>query len=52
MARGDWRTRAEVESTMTADAEAFHVTTELDAYEADARVFARAWAFRFPRDLV
>ncbi|MGH3006158.1 MAG: CocE/NonD family hydrolase [Gaiellaceae bacterium] len=52
MSRGAWRTRAEVESTMTADAEAFHVTTELDAYEGDARVFARAWAFRFPRDLV
>jgi putative CocE/NonD family hydrolase len=52
MSRGDWRTRAEVESTMTADAEFFHVTTALDAYEGDTRVFARAWTFRFPRDHV
>ncbi len=35
---------------MTADADAFHVTATLDAYEGDTRVFARAWALRFPRD--
>jgi putative CocE/NonD family hydrolase len=52
MARGDWRTRAEVTSTMTGDAESFHVTTVLEAYEGGTRVFARTWAFRFPRDLV
>jgi uncharacterized protein len=52
MARGGWRTRAEVASTMTSDADAFHVTTALDAYEGDTRVFARTWAFRFPRDHV
>jgi uncharacterized protein len=52
VARGDWRTRAEVEAGMTCDAEAFHVTSQLDAYEGDSRVFTRTWAFRFPRDLV
>ena len=52
MSRGAWRTRAEVESTMTGDAESFHVTTALDVYEGEARVFARTWTFRFPRDLV
>jgi uncharacterized protein len=52
MRRGEWRTRAEVESTMTADRDSFHVTTALDAYEGDTRVFARAWTFRFPRDHV
>ncbi|MGH3030182.1 MAG: CocE/NonD family hydrolase [Gaiellaceae bacterium] len=52
MSRGAWRTRAEVKSTMTGDAESFHVTTALDAYEGDTRVFARTWTFRFPRDLV
>jgi hypothetical protein len=52
MARGDWRTRAEVTSTMTGDADSFHVTTVLEAYEGETRVFARTWAFRFPRDLV
>ena len=52
MARGDWRTRAEVEAAMTCDAEAFHVTTALDAYEGDDKVFSRTWTFRFPRDHV
>ena len=52
MARGDWRSRAEVEAAMTCDAEAFHVTTRLDAYEGDSRVFTRTWTFRFPRDFV
>jgi predicted acyl esterase len=50
MARDDWSTRAEVTSTMTADAEAFHVTSALDAYEGATRVFARTWSWRFPRD--
>jgi putative CocE/NonD family hydrolase len=50
MARGDWSTRAEVASTMSADAEAFHVTSSLDAYEGATRVFARTWSWRFPRD--
>lgn len=52
MARGSWRTRAEVESSMTADEERFLVTTALDAYEGETRVFARTWTFTFPRDLV
>ena len=52
MAREGWAARAEVESTMTADAEAFHVTSSLDAYEGETRVFARTWSWRFPRDCV
>jgi hypothetical protein len=52
MGRGEWSTRAEVTSTMTADAEAFNVTSALDAYEGATRVFARTWSWRFPRDHV
>lgn len=52
MSRGDWRARAEVTSTMTADASSFQVTTALDAYEDGTRIFARTWTFRFPRDHV
>jgi hypothetical protein len=37
---------------MTCDAEAFHVTSALDVYEGDEKVFARTWTFRFPRDHV
>jgi uncharacterized protein len=50
--RDDWRTRVETSSSMTADVAAFRVTNALDAYEGDARVFAKTWAFSVPRDLV
>jgi putative CocE/NonD family hydrolase len=52
IARGDWSGRAEVSATMRSDAEAFHVTSELIAYEGDEQVFARRWEHRFPRDNV
>jgi hypothetical protein len=42
--------RSEVTSAMTSDAEAFHVTTMLEVYERNARIFARTWTHRFPRD--
>jgi hypothetical protein len=50
--RGSWRTRVEVESTMTADAETFRVTNSVHAYEGEMRVFARTSDFSTPRDLV
>jgi putative CocE/NonD family hydrolase len=50
--RESWQTRVETQSTMTADAESFRVTNSLDAYEGQARVFARTWHFSTPRDLV
>ena len=52
IARGDWSGHAQVTGTMRSDAEAFHVTSELTAYERDKRVFARRWEHRFPRDNV
>jgi len=52
MTRGDWRMRSEVTSAMTSDVEAFHVTTMLEVYERNARIFARTWTHRFPRDHV
>lgn len=50
MARGDWSMCSEVTSSMTADAEAFHVVTELEVHEGAQQVFARTWTHRFPRD--
>jgi uncharacterized protein len=52
IARGDWRTRIEAVSTMSADRDAFIVTNELDAFERDRRIFGRTWHARVPRDLV
>ena len=52
IARGDWRTRIEAVSTMSADRDAFIVTNELDAFEGDRRIFGRTWHARVPRDLV
>lgn len=50
--RGDWQTRVETSSVMSADAETFYVTNLLDAYEGNTRVFTKTWTFRVPRDLV
>ena len=36
---------------MTGDADSFCVTNSLEAYEGEARVFARTWHFSVPRDL-
>jgi putative CocE/NonD family hydrolase len=52
IARGAWSGRAEVTASMRADAEAFHVTSELTAYESGEPVFARRWEHDFPRDHV
>jgi putative CocE/NonD family hydrolase len=50
--RGDWRTRVETDSRMTADAEVFRVTNVLVAFEGETRIFTKTWHFSVPRDLV
>jgi hypothetical protein len=50
--RGDWRVRIETESLLTADATHFHLSSHLDGYEADTRVFTKSWTSAIPRDLV
>ena len=52
VARGAWRTRVEATSTMTASGGAFLVTTQVEAYEGETRVFARSTERSIPRDLV
>jgi uncharacterized protein len=52
LSRGNWRTRLETESTMTSTADDFLVTTVLQAFESNHRVFARTWSFTIPRELV
>lgn len=48
--RGDWRTRVETASTMSATADDYHVTNTLEAYEGATRVFAKTWHAVIPRD--
>jgi uncharacterized protein len=50
LGRGDWSVRLEADATMTADADAFHVTHQLRAYEGEVPAYAGAWSFRLPRD--
>jgi putative CocE/NonD family hydrolase len=52
LARGDWRTRIETSSALTADASCFLLTDAIDAYEGERRVFAKRWSTAIPRDLV
>jgi hypothetical protein len=47
--RHDWQVRIETSSTMTADADSFLLTTVLDAYEGDIRVFSKTWHRSIPR---
>jgi hypothetical protein len=48
--RGDWRPRIRVDTRMSCDAERFIVTTALDAYDGEVRVFARQYTHEVPRD--
>lgn len=50
IARGDWHTRVETRTTLSASAEAFLVTNTLEGYERDVRVFAKSWQRSVPRD--
>jgi putative CocE/NonD family hydrolase len=50
LARPGWNTRVRATGTMTSDAERFIVTTALEAFEDNSRVFARTYTFEFPRD--
>jgi predicted acyl esterase len=52
LSRGDWQIRVETSSTLSADAESFHVTNTLDAYEGSTRVHAGTRSFTIPRDCV
>ncbi len=50
LGRGEWRTRVKTASTLSADAERFHVTNAIDAFEGTTRVFAKAWSRSIERD--
>jgi uncharacterized protein len=52
LSRGDWQIRVETSSTLSADADSFHITNTLDAYEGGTRVHAGARTLTIPRDLV
>ena len=48
--RGGWQTRAAATGTMTATREAFQVTSTLEVFENEQRIFAKTWDFQIPRD--
>jgi putative CocE/NonD family hydrolase len=50
LGRGDWRTRVDTRSEMTATRTEFLVEQRLDAYEGDELIRSRSWSLRFPRD--
>jgi putative CocE/NonD family hydrolase len=51
ISRGDWQTRLAVESSMHADATAFHLEDRLDAFEGEELVCSRRWTVSVARDL-
>ncbi|TQV75789.1 CocE/NonD family hydrolase [Denitrobaculum tricleocarpae] len=50
--RGDWSTRTETTTRLTADATHFHLTAKLEAYEGEALVFEREWTRKIRRDFM
>ena len=48
--RPSWSTRVRATGTMTSTCDRFIVTTTLEAFEGNARVFARNYTYEFPRD--
>ena len=48
--RADWRVRWQATSTMTADAECFHVAVSVSASANDETVFERSYAYDIARD--
>jgi len=50
--RGDWQTRVEASGTMSATSDNFHVTSKLEVFEGEQRIFFRNWDFQVPRNLV
>jgi uncharacterized protein len=50
--REDWEVSLDVTAVMTADADNFHVSSTLDAFEGDARVHSATQSKTIPRDHV
>lgn len=50
--RKDWVARTETFTRMTADADAFHLTTRLEAYEGEVLIFSKDYQDTIPRDLL
>jgi putative CocE/NonD family hydrolase len=50
LGREGWRSRVETVSRLQADAECWHITNQLEVYEAEHPVFVCTWSARIPRD--
>lgn len=50
--RGDWTTRIETHTRLTASSDVFRLHATLDAYEPGTRIFSKRWDRSVPRDLV
>jgi hypothetical protein len=48
--RGPWQVRTETRTVMRSTKEAFLIEARLDAFEGEARVYARNWQESIPRD--
>jgi putative CocE/NonD family hydrolase len=48
--RGDWKPRTETRLTFACDADNFHITATLEAFEGDEKILERKWDEKIPRD--
>jgi uncharacterized protein len=50
LSRNEWSLRTETFTTMSSDAQTFHLTGRIEAYEGEKLVFVRDFAEKIPRD--
>ncbi len=50
--RGDWEVRTVTRTVLSSTRTHFRIRATLDAYEGDARIFARSWDEMIPRDFL
>ncbi|WP_143051306.1 hypothetical protein [Rhodococcus koreensis] len=48
--RDHWTTKVLARETVTADATHFHLTTTIEAFEDNSKIFERSWEHDIPRD--
>ncbi len=48
---GDWQVAVKTKSTWTCDLTHYHLTSQLEAFEGEERVFEKTWRSSIPRDI-
>ena len=48
--RGDWQVAVKAKMRVSLSKQSFHITSDLEAFEGERRIFSRSWNHEVPRD--